>query len=100
MDFTRQVSILEQTTATVAEMVQRLRHRTHLDQMREYNVRLHALEGEADRLMMDLIRDLYSGSHDPLKVIVMLDLYETLERIIDRCRDAGNIVFQIVLKYS
>jgi hypothetical protein len=30
----------------------------------------------------------------------MLDLYETLEKITDRCRDAGNVVFQVVLKYS
>ena len=48
----------------------------------------------------DGVQVIYSGKHDPLKVIILLDLCETLEKIIDRCRDAGNVVFQIVLKYS
>jgi uncharacterized protein Yka (UPF0111/DUF47 family) len=26
------------------------------------------------------------------------DLYELLEKVIDRCRDAGNVVLQVVLK--
>ena len=98
--FTRQICILEQTTQTVVDMVKRLRQRTHLEQAKESNDRLHYLEGEADKLMLEFVRDLYSGRHHPLKVIISLDLYETLEEIIDRCRDAGNIIFQIVLKYS
>jgi uncharacterized protein Yka (UPF0111/DUF47 family) len=32
--------------------------------------------------------------------MAMKDLFELLEKVIDRCRDAGNIVLQIVLKYS
>jgi len=28
------------------------------------------------------------------------DIYELLEKVIDRCRDAGNIILQVVLKYS
>jgi uncharacterized protein Yka (UPF0111/DUF47 family) len=100
VDFSRQVNILEQTTETVTQMVKTLRQRAHLEHVKEQNNRLHYLEGEADKLMMSLIKELYSGKHDPLKVIIIMDLYETLERIIDRCRDAGNVIFQIVLKYS
>ena len=100
VDFTRQLKLLQQTTETVAEMVKKLRERVHLEKMKDQNSRLHYLEGEADKLMLELIKELYSGVHDPLKVIIILDLYETLERIIDRCRDAGNVIFQIVLKYS
>jgi uncharacterized protein Yka (UPF0111/DUF47 family) len=100
VDFSQQVNILEQTTETVTQMVKKLRQRAHLEYVKEQNDRLHYLEGEADKLMMSLIKDLYSGSHEPLKVIIIMDLYETLERIIDRCRDAGNVIFQIVLKYS
>jgi uncharacterized protein len=100
VDFSRQVALLEQTTSTVTEMVKRLRQRRHLEEVKEQNDRLHYLEGEADKLMTSLIKDLYSGRHHPLKVIVIMDMHETLERIIDRCRDAGNVIFQIVLKYS
>ena len=100
VDFLKQVGILEQTTETVVQMVKMLRHRAHLEDMKEYNDRLHYCEGEADKLMLELMKDSYSGRHEPLRVIIILDLYETLERIIDRCRDAGNVIFQIVLKYS
>lgn len=98
--FARQLDLLEQSTATVARMVTKLRQRKHLENMKEENARLHFLEGEADKLILELVRELYSGKHEPLQVIIILDLHETLEKIIDRCRDAGNIIFQIVLKYS
>jgi uncharacterized protein Yka (UPF0111/DUF47 family) len=49
---------------------------------------------------MELYRDLFSGRYDAVKVIVLKDLYELLEKVIDRCRDAGNVISQIVLKNS
>jgi hypothetical protein len=99
-DFTRQIQLLEEAAATVTRMVRKLRERSDLEKMKVQNDRLHYLEGEADKLMLDQIKELYSGKHDPLRVIVSLDLYEILEGIIDRCRDAGNVIFQIVLKNS
>ena len=100
MDFTQQVSILEQATETVAQMVKKLRQHASLDEVKDDKDRLHYFEGKADKLMLDLIRDLYSGKYEPLQIIITTNLYETLEAIIDRCRDAGNVIFQIVLKYS
>jgi uncharacterized protein Yka (UPF0111/DUF47 family) len=98
--FAAQLALIEQSTAVVARMVGKLRQRADIENMREENGRLHLLEGDADKLILELVRDLYSGRHEPLKVIIMLDLYETLEKVIDRCRDAGHVIFQIVLKYS
>jgi uncharacterized protein Yka (UPF0111/DUF47 family) len=100
VDFQEQLRILEKGVATLVVMVQNLRTRTHLEKMKELNDQLHYLEGQADKLMLQFVRDLYSGHHEPIKVIITLDLYETLEGVIDRCRDAGNVIFQIVLKYS
>ena len=85
-------------TDTVLAMVKQLRRIQELEKIKELNDRLQYIEGEADKLMLDLLRDLYSGRHESLKVIVLKDLYELLERIIDRCRDAGNVIIQIVLK--
>ena len=99
-DFARQLDLLSQAVDTVAEMVKLLRQHAKLETMKALNDGLHRLESEADQLMMDMTRELYSGRHDALRVIVVLDLFSTLEKVVDRCRDAGNIVFQIVLKYS
>jgi len=100
IDFSEQIRLLGDAVTTVVQMVTRLRAKSHLETVKDDNDRLHHLEGQADKVMLALIQDLYSGKHDPLKVIILLDLYEMLERIIDRCRDAGNVVFQIVLKHS
>ena len=47
-----------------------------------------------------MLRDLFTGEHDPINVIVRKDLYELLEKIIDRCRDVGNVISNIALKNS
>lgn len=99
-EFERHLELLTQSVDTVVDMVQRLRRHENLEPMKALNDRLHKLESEADRLMMDMTRELYSGRHEALRVIIILDLYNTLEKVVDRCRDAGNIIFQIVLKYS
>ena len=66
----------------------------------KWNDRLQHFEGEADKAILELYRDLFSGRHDALTVIVLKDLYELLEKIIDRCRDVGYAISQIVLKNS
>jgi hypothetical protein len=50
--------------------------------------------------MVELLRDLYAGEKDAVSVIALKDLYDLLEKVIDRCRDAGNVIFHIVLKNS
>ena len=100
VDFSRHIIMLEQATDTIVLMVHQLRQGYELEKMKEQNDRLQYVEGEADNLMLDLYRDLYSGRHDAVKVVMLKDLYELLEKVIDRCRDAGNVIYHIVLKNS
>jgi hypothetical protein len=57
-----------------------------------------AIEGEADQMMLEYLKPLYDGGTEPLKALFLKDLFELLEKVIDRCRDAGNVINQIVLK--
>jgi uncharacterized protein len=98
--FVFQTKLIEQATATVHQMVAGLRQKQSLEHVRAQNDRLQSLEGEADKFMLQLLEDLYSGKHEPLQVVILRGLCELLEKVVDRCRDAGNIVFHIVLKYS
>lgn len=100
VDFSTQISLLERATEVVLEMVKALRGGMHLEQIRDLNDKLQYLESEADQHMLSLYKDLYSGQRDSVKVIALKDLYELLEKIIDRCRDAGNFISHIVLKNS
>lgn len=98
--FAKQVKMTEQAADSVGLMVSELRNKPHVEQITDTYERLQTIEGEADKLMVELLRDLYQGSIEAKEVIILKDLYELLEKVIDRCRDAGNVVFQVVLKYS
>jgi uncharacterized protein Yka (UPF0111/DUF47 family) len=98
--FLQQVELSEKATDTVLRMVRQLRRAPGLEKIQEENDRLHGYEGEADKLILRLLRDLYRDDHEVLQMIVLRDMYELLEKVIDRCRDAGNVIFHVVLKSS
>jgi uncharacterized protein len=100
VDFSRQAGLLLKAADVVLVMVRALRSSPDLEKVKEQNDRLQYLEGEADKLMVELLRDLYAGEKDAVTVIALKDLYDLLEKVIDRCRDAGNVIFHIVLKNS
>ena len=99
-NFARQAEMLEKAAEIIVAMVAQLRHMQHLEKIKELNDRLQYVEGEADKLMVDLYRELYSGRYDGLQVVIVKDLYELMEKVIDRYRDVGNTVLHIVLKNS
>ncbi|MDR3405538.1 MAG: DUF47 family protein [Chthoniobacter sp.] len=96
----RQISMLEKAADVVVTMVNQLRAKSHGEEIRDAYERLQTIEGDADKLMNELLRDLYHGSGDARQVVFWKDLYELLEKGIDRCRDAGYVVFHVTLKYS
>lgn len=95
-----QVSLLEQGATVVVKMVSDLRHSRHGEHVKDSYERLQAIESEADRLMNDLLREIYRGETDARSVVFWKDIYELLEKGVDRCRDAGYVVFHVVLKNS
>lgn len=100
VDFRKHLELLDQAAECVLAMVKDLRTGIDAASAREKNNRLQSIEGDADKLELDLLRDLYQGDYDAKHIIFLRDIYELLEKVIDRCRDAGNIILQIVLKYS
>ena len=98
--FQRQAELMLQAAEAVVFMVKQLRGGTHIEKIREANDRLQFAEGEADKVMISLLKDLYNGPYDAKELMILHELYEMVEQAIDRCRNAGNIVVQIVLKHS
>ena len=91
---------MEKSTGVILAMVRQLRDMQHLEKLKEMNDKLQYIEGEADNLMLELLKDLYSGKFEAIRAIVIRDLYELIEKVVDRCRDVGNAVMHIVLKNS
>lgn len=99
IDFAPRAAMLEQASAVVVEMVHELK-KMNIDRMTALNEKLRAIENEADRLMLELYRDIYSGRLDHLQMFLLKEFFEILEKAIDRCREAGVVAYQIVLKNS
>ena len=100
VDFTRQIELMQRATETLSQMVRLLRKMPPLETIKEMNDRLQSIEGEADDVMLDLLREVYGGKYEALQAMMVRDLYDLLEKVIDRCRDAGNVISHIVFKNS
>jgi uncharacterized protein len=100
VDFISRAAMLERACEVVEQMVGSLRNGMDLEKIKELNDQLQIIEGEADRQILELYRDVYANETDPIRYLVKKDLFEILEKAIDRCRDTGNVIYHIVLKNS
>ena len=96
----KQVVLLEQAVESVVAMVKALRQGTQVERITDHHAKLQFAEGEADKVMLSLVKDLYNGPYDAKEVVILMELYDLVETAVDRARDAGQVVFQIMLKYS
>ena len=99
IDFAPRAAMLEQAAGVVVQMVRELQA-LQLEPMKALNDRLRVIEMEADRLILELHRDIYSGELDAADMFLLKEFFEILEKAIDRCREAGVVAYEIVLKNS
>lgn len=99
LDFGPRGEMLVQAAELVLAMVKDLR-RMQLESMKTLYDQLRGVEAEADRLVLEMYRDLYSGKFDGVQMMLVKDFFELLEKAIDRCREAGVVAYHIVLKNS
>jgi uncharacterized protein len=97
--FDLQLQMLDEAVRIVLAMFHELKKK-NISVVTQQNIRLQQIEGDADKLMIEQFRDLYSGQYQAIAAIALKDLYEILEKAIDHCRDAGNVVAQVVLRHS
>ncbi|MGH8041184.1 MAG: DUF47 domain-containing protein, partial [Rudaea sp.] len=89
VDYASRAAMLERSTEIIVEMVGQLRRGMKLEEMKALNDRMQAIESEADRLILELYKDLFADTSNASRLLLRKDLFELLEKAIDRCRDAG-----------
>ncbi len=89
VDFASRAAMLERACEVIEEMVGLLRKGMNIDTSKALNDKMQAIEAEADRLILELYKNTYAGETDPMRYLILKDLFELLEKAIDRCRDAG-----------
>ncbi len=100
VDFAQRALVLQRSSEVVAEMIGELRRGLRIDPVKKLQDRLQALESEGDRMLLAPYRTLYVEGNDAMRAMLAKDLFELIEKAIDKCRDVGNIVYSIVLKNS
>ncbi len=100
VDLSRHVELLNSAAEVIVLIVQELRKGLELNRVKGHNDELQRIEGEGDKLMLESLYQLYASGCNPFQAMLTKDLLEMLEKIFDRCRDVGNIIFHIVLKHA
>ncbi len=98
VDFTRQLELMERASTVVLQMVKALRTGAGLAEMKRLNANIQKIESDADDVILELVGELYQPGYPALQAVIVKDLFELNEKVVDRCRDVGNVLAQVVLK--
>jgi uncharacterized protein Yka (UPF0111/DUF47 family) len=98
-NFGRQLSLVEEAVKVVFKMVQALRE-GDLGDIKGLQNKLQAVESQADDELTEFLGSLYEPGFPGLKAVILKELSDLLEKVIDRCRDAGNVISHVLLKNS
>ena len=90
---------LVNSTKEVEYMVSKLQRIKNPQDMITHCRNTSDIEHKVDELYRDAIRDLFKTT-DPIHIIKLKDIYETMETASDRCVDVADVIEDIVLKYT
>jgi uncharacterized protein Yka (UPF0111/DUF47 family) len=100
VDFSKQIDLMDQAVKLVAQIVGALRSGRNLGGIKAIQTKIQAIESQADDVLLAMERAFYEPGFPILKAIILKDLFALNEKVVDRCRDAGNVISHIVLKNS
>lgn len=98
-DYVKRIAdILVKSTEEVHEAVFSLRNFKKPRRILDRCVIINTLENQADEVLREAMRKLFTEEKDPIEVIKWKKIYENLETATDKCEDVANVIEAIVLK--
>lgn len=88
--------IIAQQVKEVGAATKQIR-KIHQEEMEKMFKAVHSLENEADDLHDYSMVELFKGK-DPIKIMIMKEIYDFLEEITDKCEDVCLVIQDIVIK--
>jgi uncharacterized protein Yka (UPF0111/DUF47 family) len=92
--------VLVKATGLLVEAFAQLPHLERPETILSLCVAVHTQENEGDRLVHVAVADLFEKDRDPREIIQWKDIYESLERGIDRCEDVADVLQTVVIKHA
>ncbi len=77
-----------------------LRNMKNADPILKACVDINRLENEGDSILRRAIAKLFKEEKDPIQIIKLKEIYESLETATDRCEDVANIIEGVVLEHA
>lgn len=68
--------------------------------LHDFIIEVNRLEEIGDSLYIDIMRNLYQTSKDPIELMTWTEILQRLEKCADNCEDVANIIETIVMKNS
>lgn len=99
-ELSAQVAVILEEAEAMEELVKTLTTNGKMQRVVEKAELLDALEAKGDEVLRGLLSNLMKESIDARELFLRKDVYDLLERVIDRYRDAAGIAIRIVLKHS
>lgn len=99
-DLSRQVDLIVQEAHLMQDMVKELKSKKAGKKIIALVEQLQVLEAKGDKVLADLLVSLFRDTTEARDLILRKDVYDMLEKVIDRYRDAAAIALQITLKHS
>lgn len=91
-------NIILRASEETMELIKNMDNLKNVSAMKCRWIEINRLENEGDVVSRTAIANLFKNESNPIEVIKWKELYEFLEKAIDKCEDAGNIVESVVLK--
>lgn len=96
-DMKKLVSIIGECTEELRKAVPLLKNLRDPDQIRASCIRLSKLETEGDEAFRHGMSRLFEKIEDPVEIIKQKDILEVMENAIDKCRDAADVIWGVVI---
>ncbi|MEG0893868.1 MAG: DUF47 family protein [Oscillospiraceae bacterium] len=95
ISFTR---VVARCCTSVRELMREFRTFKKSKKMPELIIDINRLEEEGDRLYIESLRRLHTGTRDALEIIAWREIYEFLEKCCDACEHVADVVESIAIE--
>lgn len=97
-NFFQVVDLIEKSVDAVSKSVNGLRTMKNVSEIKIAIAEANRIEDEGDQLRNDIIAELFSESTDAIYIMKWKDIFQTTEKILDKCDEVAKIVESILVK--
>ena len=96
----RMTEVVIRCCQAVRELLEEFKDFKRSKKFKDLIIRINDLEEESDKLFIQNVRNLYTESEDPIRIIAWRDIFIYLERCADACEHVADVAESVVMKNS